>query len=177
MKKKLLVSLLVAGFVLVSLLQFGKVHAVRADGPEQSFTFMTLPNKVGGGERMILNGHATFNSSEVEGGGTFTRFQLTGSTPFPVTDSGTWKAKGLISFTSPGTFGAHEAGIIILAADLVSDSGTITPATVKVVCNIGAGNLFTGQPGGVTLTITGGDTFVAVAPSDGLTIFSTRNEQ
>lgn len=177
MKRTFLVSVFVLGFLLFGVFQPYRAQPARADDGRTNFTFMTLPKQVNGADTLIFNGHGSFNRDEVEGGGSFTHFSPTGLKPFPIVASGTWKARRLISFTSAGTYGAHEAGVLKMDVDLVVDDRSVVSATVKVVCNIGAGNLQTGQPGGVTLSSPGRPTFVATAPQDGLTVFSTGIEE
>jgi len=195
MQKRLLFALLLMGFVVIGLLKV-RVQSVRGDGGQIGFTFETLPKQqvaMGVGDTLILDGQGTFNASEAEaeGGGSFTRFITStlstpcGGTnplvpPCAVVDSGVWKATRFMSFTSPGTYGAHEAGILVVEAEFISANGTVAGATVMVFCNIGAGKLFNlddqGKviPGGVGVSLANGDTFRALAPADGLTIFSRR---
>ncbi len=178
MKNKLLLSALVLGLLAAAALLV-RVKPAEADSGRTNFTFMVILNRsVPGVDRIIFNGHGSFNNAEVEAGGSFTRFTPCGTPPCPVVASRTWKANRLVSFTSAGTFGADEAGVLVTDANLVGSDGSVTPVTVKVVCNIAAGNLFTGQPGGVTLTLPDGSTFVATASlGDGFTIFTTGVEQ
>lgn len=188
--KKSLLSVLALVLLPLSVFQAGcsSGKADPTDPPDAgrtNFTFMVILNRsVTGADQILFNGHASFNRDEVEGGGSFTRFTPCTPTPpatscvSPIVAFGTWKAKRLLSFTSFGTFGADEAGILETDADLVFADGSVTPVMVKVVCNIAAGNLQTGQPGGVTLTLPDGTKFVASASKgDGFTIFTTTVEE
>lgn len=177
--KKLLLLGLTLGLTGIALFQGSLVQNTHAQGGRTNFTFMVILNRsVSGVDQIIFNGHGSFNDSEVEAGGSFTRFTPCATKPCPVVASGTWKAGRLTSFTPAGTFGADEAGVLVAEAALVGSDGSVTPVRLKVVCNIAAGNLFTGQPGGVTVTLPDGSTFVATATlGDGFTIFTTGVEQ
>jgi hypothetical protein len=177
--KKLLLLGLTLGLAAIGLFQVPFVQPAHGLSRPTNFTFMVILNRsVPGTDQILFNGHGSFNGAQVVGGGSFTRFAPCAAPPCSVVSSGTSKTGTLISFTSAGTYGADEAGVLETNADLVGSDGSITPVTVKVVCNIAAGNLFTGQPWGVTLTLPDGSTFVATASlGDGFTIFTTGVEQ
>lgn len=176
--KKLLLSGLTLGLA-IGLFQVPFVRPAHGQDGLTNFTFQVILNRsVAGADQIIFNGHGSFNSAEVIGGGSFTRFTPCATPPCPVVASGIWKAANLTSFTSSGTYGADEAGVLQMNANLVGGDGSVTPVTVKVVCNIAAGGLSTGQPGSVTLTLPDGSTFVATASlGDGFSIFTTTVEQ
>ncbi len=113
---------------------------------------------------------------QVVGGGSFNIFDQNSAVPRTLLSFGTWKARRLVSFNLIGTYGAFAAGILEIELDLVPEGQPVTPATAKLVCNIGPAGLFTGQPEGVTLTIPG-STFGPFTPLTGLTVFSTGVEE
>lgn len=161
-----------AGLGSVGLLLASKLAenvAVAAE-PKTSFTLIANVLRVGGTDRILASGSGSFGSA-VQGGGSFTHFQPTSAgTPFPILGFGSWTADTFMSFTptSPPDYGAHIAGVLEIDVTLLPEGGSPIPATMKVVCNIGAGNLSTGQPEGIVLTIPGIGTF---GPG-GLTLFS-----
>jgi len=173
MHRKVQLSLFVLGLVAVGLFYAWQVQPVRADGPQTTFTFVVVDQRAMTTERLILNGSGRINGAEVEGDGSFTHFNATGSPPFTVVASGTWKAKSLVSFNLIGTYGAHAAGTLVMDVEVVTASGAVIPATMKMVCNIGAAALSTGQPEGVT--VTGVD--APFTPLTGITVFSTGVEE
>ncbi len=177
--KKLLLLALTLGLTAIGLFQVPFVQTAHGQGGRTNFTFAVILNRsVAGADQIIFNGHGSFNGAQVVGGGSFTRFTPCAAPPCSIVASGTWKAGNLISFTSAGTFAANEAGVLETNADLVGSDGSLTPVTVKVVCNVPPGNLSTGQPEGVTLTLPDGSTFVAKgALGDGITILTTGVEQ
>ncbi len=90
-----------------------------------------------------LSGDGSVTPSNVEGGGLFTHWRIASSLstkPYPIIGAGTWKATGLNSFTTIGSYGTLAAGVLDMNVDLVRDipSKAVIPATMKMVCNIGA---------------------------------------
>lgn len=142
---------------------------VRADGTQVNFSF-TVVSRTPETDRIILTGDGQFNSAQVVGNGTFVHFLAGGPPPRPIQGAGTWKARRLVGFTFNGTYGPGVSGILLMEVDLVPDGGGVIPATMRVVCNIGAGGLDTGSAEGVTLEIPGGGTF---SPAAGLTFMNT----
>ncbi len=178
MNKKLLLSASVLALLVVgTLLVRAKPTAADSDD-RTSFTFMVILNRsVANVDQIIFNGHGSFGASGVRAGGVFTRFTPCTTPPCPIVASGRWSITKVISFTPAGTFGLDEAGVLVADVTLVGRDGSEASGTVTVVCNIAAGNLSTGQPGGVTLTVPNG-TFVATASlGDGFTIFTTGVEE
>lgn len=169
---------LIAVVFLSALVNLLPATASAGDG-QTNFTFVAVVVRQGGGgsDTIILTGAGSFNPAQVQGGGSFTHFDPGTTPPFTIIGSGTWKAKRLLSFTptSPPTYGAHAAGVLEMEVNLVPAGGGVIPATVKVVCNISPGGLFTGQAEGVTLTLPGSVVFGTVP--GGTTIFSPGVEQ
>ena len=126
----------------------------------------------------IMNGTGKINPSQVVAHGSYNEYD--DSTPVPKTllAFGTWKAKELLSLSLIGRYGSSASGIAEMQVDLVQDfpSPDVIPATLKVVCNIPAAGLLTGEDEGFTLTVPGG----AFGPFEpfglGLSIFTTENE-
>lgn len=153
---------------------------VRAGNPT-NFRFLSVSqaNTISGVQhRVNISGDGEVNPAFAIGNGSFNHFD--GASPVPKTllAFGTWKAKQLISFNLIGTYGALAAGILEMQIDLLPVGGAVTTATLKVVCNIGAAGLSTGQDEGATLTIPG-TPFGPFAPVDGsaLSIFTTGVEE
>ncbi len=89
--------------------------------------------------------------------------QAAAGVPKPILLSGTWKATTFVSYTNTnaagvpfGSYGHIQAGILVLLVDLHLDSGTvISGATLRLICNIGAAGVSTGEAEGYKLTIPG----------------------
>lgn len=122
-------------------------------------------------QQIIFSGDGGFSADRatVHASGSFTHFDNSVPAPKPIIAFGTWTATGFTSYTELGTYGAQASGILVVSINLVTSSGDVIPATLKVVCNVPPGNLFTGSPEGITLTV-GGNTFTPVA---GVTLFNT----
>jgi len=105
---------------------------------------------------MIMNGSGKFNGSEAEGGGTYDHFDNASAVPKTILGAGGWKAGRLLSFSLVGTYGVLAAGILEMEVKLLQEfpSRVVIPATLKVVCSIGAAGLDAGEEG-FTLTIPG----------------------
>lgn len=138
-----------------------------------------------------MSGDGRVTPSNAVGGGSFVHFLFPGSnppvggTPPTIVATGTWKAKRLVSFNLIGTWGVFGAGILEMLIRLVPDGGPVTQAMLKVVCNIGAAGLSTGQEEGFELAIPGTQfaeggspgPFKSFVPALGLSVFSTANEK
>ncbi len=163
-------SFLMAALLFAGVLQLWAEPAQARHRETTDFAFVVVDRQVGGSDLLILNGNGTISSDDIEGGGSFTHFRPGGRPPFPVVASGTWEATRLISFTPIGTYGAHAAGILEMQVRLIPSGGSPVPATMRMVCNIGAGGLQTGEGEGVTLRVRSGSVF---EPMDaGVTVFS-----
>ena len=125
---------------------------------------------------MIMAGQGEFSGSQVAGGGFYVEFDDVPPAPKPVLASGTWRAREVMSFELAGTYGVQGAGILEMRIELLrqlpSPSAPI-PATLRVVCNIGAAGLRTGEDEGYVLTVAGLPPFRPMVPAFGLTAFST----
>lgn len=127
-------------------------------------------------EAIILSGAGRFTDRSVNGRGGFTHFRAQGERPFSIVSTGLWVAREVLGFTSttPATYGVNAGGVLDLGVRLRPVGGGAINATMRVVCNIGPGNLQTGHEEGVTLTIPGAP-FGAFAPSmppTGITAFT-----
>jgi hypothetical protein len=128
--------------------------------------FFFAVNSGGGNtaDRINLNGAGDFGVGMVTGGGTFTRVTPTGTAPFPIVSSGTWRATRFVSFTeTPGSpYGQIISGILTIEVELRPRGDVPVAATMAVICNSPGGGLLTGEDEGVKLTLTDGTTFVPI---------------
>ncbi len=119
--------------------------------------------------RIALWGHGKFTGSSVEGGGGFLHFNdAPAQPPKPVLGQGTWKATKFVSWKEVGRVEPIIAGILEMQVDLAPQGKpAVTGATLKVVCNIGAAGIQTGQDEGIELTIPGAPqgAFKQIAPT------------
>lgn len=157
-----------------------------ADGRKKNYHFVVASTD-GGSERLILSGDGTFDSDDVDGGGSFDHFRTVPPLPFPVIATGTWKAKRLVSFTlatthlasnPEGRHGVYQAGVLDLTADFHPvGMEPIKNVPIEVVCNLGpAGASTPGKDEGVYVTFPGPHKFEPTTPTTGVTIFSTDHE-
>jgi len=145
-----------------------------------------------GGVRHLaqFNGDGLVTGAQAVASGSFNHVIDTSPVPKTIVASGTWKARSLIGLELIGTYGAIAAGILEMEIDLVPSGGPVIPATLEVVCNLGAAGLFTGEEEGFVLSIPGTDfvpggafgpfmPFVPVAggPTSGLSVFNLLVEQ
>src|SRR5437667_10467841 len=103
-----------------------------------------------GGERHLfqMTGDGLVTHSHVIAGGSFNHIIDTSPVPKTILASGTWKAKKLIGLDLIGTYGAIAAGILEMEINMVPKGGSVIPATLEIVCNLGAAGLFTGEEEG-----------------------------
>ena len=135
--------------------------------------------------RIVINGCGTFNSSEAEGGGTYDQFDNASPVPKTILGAGRWKARRVLSFKPIGTYGVLAAGILEIEVKLFQEIPTqaVIPATLRVVCGIGAAGLDPGELEGITLTIPDGpfgpfrQILVAPGITFGITIFTVNGEE
>lgn len=138
--------------------------------------------------RIGMSGALSFDVESVEkgvaeGGGVYNHFDQASPVPRTLIDSGQWFATEFVSFkrcghelfcgskTPSGVYGRITAGILELRVNLISDvNGTETPATLRLICDIGAAGVDTGEPEGFTLAIDGTafGTFVPLTPISGI---------
>jgi hypothetical protein len=136
-----------------------------------------------------FNGDGRITPSEVEGGGVFNFYVDTSPFPKTIETLGTWKAKSLTCFNVIGIFGDFASGILQMDVHLVPNGGSVVQAKLRVVCNIGAGGLNTGEEEGFVLDIPGtpftaGGTFgpfepftpVPGGPTMGISVFNLLND-
>jgi hypothetical protein len=145
-----------------------------------------------GGVRHLaqFNGDGRITHSEVEGGGVFNLVVDTSPVPKTIEASGTWTAKRLTSFTLMGTYGSIASGILQMDVRLVPNGGSVVEAKLRVVCNLAAAGLNTGEEEGFVLDIPGtpftaGGMFgpfepftpVPGGPTNGLSVFNVLNQR
>ncbi len=126
--------------------------------------------------RMGMTGSGTFSAErgEVQGGGNYVRDNAAEPVPRTVLDFGTWLATDIVSFdlVPDGTFGRITAGVLVLRIRLFSDvDGSVSTATLRLICNIGDAGITTGLTEGFRLTIdnTSFGEFEPLSPPLGLT--------
>ncbi len=132
---------------------------------------------------LAMAGCGSFNNADddadVEGGGGFLHIDSNSAVPKTIFDSGSWKARRLLSFQPFGNpYGVFQAGIAHLGIDLVHvvPSRLVVPATLRIVCNVapaGAASI-TGLPESIVLDVDG---LVFSQPVAGLTVFTIGEEE
>ncbi len=155
-------------------------HNQHNQGVHRVFVFVSFSQATtsdGVAHRIGMQGSGTFNPADGEaaGGGSYSHFDNAAFVPKPLLDSGTWKVTRFVSVafcgqqlfcgsaTPSGTYGRITAGILELRVKLISDvNGTVTPATLRLICNIGAAGISTGEAEGYTLDGTPFGTFTPV---------------
>ncbi len=130
---------------------------------------------------LVIAGEGFFDpeSGQVEGGGNFAH-QDNASTVTPKTliNVGRWRPTKILSYGKQvGTYARIEASILELQVNLLPDLGPtrkIEGATLRLICNIGAAGLTTGEPEGFVLTVPGAPVgpFRPLVPPLGLTHIS-----
>jgi hypothetical protein len=139
--------------------RLGFIFASLSDGPT-----------VGGVHHQIfMTGSGKFDRKRVRGGGFYNRTDAnSGPPPLTILETGTWKARRLISFTKTpadepkmNPSGFNTSGILEIEARLFPENGPRhgIKATLKIICNIPPEGLFTGLPEGYFLNIQDGLSF------------------
>ena len=160
-------------FLLILVTTLGTPHRMNGqnnEGVHRVFTFVSF-SEAPASNRIGMQGSGTFNpgDGEARGRGSYTRFNNAASGfPKPILDSGTWKVTQFVSVafcgqqlfcgsaTPSGTYGHITAGILELRINLISDvDRTVTPATLRLICNAGPAGIATGEEEGYTLDIDG----------------------
>jgi hypothetical protein len=127
--------------------------------PDLQFILGVTDRQVNGPNLMVISGSGRFSAEGLKGSGRFTEFSSLGGERTSIVRQGEWKAKRLLSFTPATPMTLNAAGILVIEVGLKvsqNDDQEI-PATLKIVPGLPAA--FTGEPTGVTLTITGGATY------------------
>ncbi len=125
--------------------------------------------------RVALSGAGGFNSRKgtARGWGTFVHIDNSPpGTPKPLIASGRWRVTKFVSYGHEvGKYGSIRPSIVELLVDLMPEGKpVVTGATLRLICNVGAAGLLTGEPEGFTLTIPGTqDAFAPLDPVLGLT--------
>lgn len=169
------------------------VTSASAASPIVGFRFVSnsrTPTVGGVRHTAQFNGDGRITQSQVEGGGVFNIYVDTSPVPKTIETLGTWKAKSLTSFSLIGTYGAIASGIVQMEVHLVPNGGSVIEAKLRVVCNIGAAGLNTGEEEGFVLDIPGtpftaGGTFgpfepftpVPGGPTQGISVFNLLNDR
>ncbi len=130
--------------------------------------------------RIGMRGAGSFQveagKGKVKGGGSFVHFNNASPIPKAILAFGTWEPTEFVSFFTIGTYGLITAGILETKINLTSQEGTVVPATLRLICNIGAAGLSTGEVEGYKLAIPGAafSPFVPLDPPLGLTHLGLR---
>ncbi len=127
-----------------------------------------------------MNGKVVFNpeAGTVRGGGNFVHLDNAPPVPKPILACGLWEAREFVSWDHDvGTYCRINASILELEITLFPDEGDPTQATLRLICNIGAAGLSTGEQEGFVLTIPDAPfgSFKPLDPPLGLTHISTPN--
>jgi len=141
------------------------------------FFFQVVSKSTTGSDLLIISGCGNITQGGVSGGGSFVHFVPEDGPPFPIEATGTWTADALIGYEPIGNYGALTAGIMRMTATAHLEPHELdVPVDLRVVCNIGPGNLFTPHEEGVTVRVPSqGLLFEPQDPPVGLTVF-TRQE-
>lgn len=153
------------------------------DGAERLFTFVALSKAMTIGSvvhTVAMEGAGRFDpvEGEVKGGGSFVHFNNDPALPKPkpIIAFGKWKAKTFVSYTNPpGSYGRIDQSIVEMKVDLFPEGAPkVSGATLRIICNIGAAGLTTGEEEGYKLTIPGAPfgTFEPFDPPLGLSHIS-----
>src|SRR6266852_1020758 len=124
--------------------------------------------------RIGMRGAGTFDPDAgwVKGGGSYVLFDQAHATPKPLLASGSWEPTAFVSYDTKGlpSYGTIQPGILTVLADV---EGIGSGLTMKLICNVGAVPLMTGEPEGWKLLATPayGD-FVPLNPAVGVTHLS-----
>jgi hypothetical protein len=115
------------------------------------FSLEVVDKQTGGSDDMLLTGSGSVGGSgKVTGGGQFVRYTPSSDGTTHTVSSGTWTAASVVSYT-PATPTSTSGGVLVIMVNLKTTGGTSAPASMRIAD--------TGNDSGVTLTITGGDTF------------------
>jgi len=160
----------------------GKEHGGHGSTPngQTGYHFLVLDAVVSGAsDRLIIQGDGSFNANRAHGGGTFDHFQATGSKPWPLVASGTWRATDLVSFHAlTPTHGVYEGGTLVMHVTFFPrGQPPIKDVVLEVDCNLGPAGVTTGKPEGVVVTVPGTPpvVFAPTNPTTGVTVFSLAN--
>lgn len=130
--------------------------------------------------QVAMNGEGKFDpqSGWVEGGGGFQHFDDASVTPKTLINTGRWRARKILKYEKQvGTYGRIAASVLEMEVDLLPDLGPvrrIEGVNLRIICNIGAAGLMTGEPEGYVLTVPGVPfgAFRPLSPVIGLTHIS-----
>ena len=156
-------------------------HAWADEDQDRVFDFVAFSKGAtisGVDHRIGMRGAGSFKveDGKVKGGGSFVHFNNASPIPKTILAFGTWEPSEFVSFFTIGTYSLITAGILETKINLTSQEGTVVPATLRLICNIGAAGLFTGEVEGYKLTIPGAgfSPFVPLDPPLGLTHLGLR---
>ena len=156
--------------------------AAGQSAPPGTYGFRFVANDVGATigtvqHYMQVNGDGFVTPSLVSGGGFYNHLDNASPVPKTVLSAGTWAAASLVSFKPAGPpYGMLSSGVVVMKINLYQriPSDAVIPATLKVVCNIGASGVQTGEDEGFFLDGVEGSPYVPlpVGPAHGLSVFN-----
>jgi hypothetical protein len=122
-----------------------------SSSPVHHFRFTAFSHDAISGDNILIGGDGRFTEHEASGSGSYTQFHPTSAVPPAVTAAGTYQVTQFVSFTSPGAFGAIEAGVLVVKVNLLQTTPNRAqfPAALTVYCNIGFAGLTVGHLEGV----------------------------
>ncbi len=153
----------IAGLIITLFLIGISSQSAVAQGYDGSvnFYFVTVASAGvvdGVNHRMTMTGSGRFNAELVEGGGAYQFFDQDTAVPKTLLESGQWQAVRVIDWSmvegdNPNPYGVNVAGVLDLEILLfpLGEGGEGTPATLRIVCNVGIAGLRTGLAEGIFL--------------------------
>jgi hypothetical protein len=148
----------------LSVPRLGSTGSPQSNGGVREFRFVSFSQAPAADDgsipRMAMTGSGTFSPDrgEVQAVGQYTRNNAADAVPRPALDFGTWQATDIVSFdlTPDGTYGRITSSILVLRIRLFSDvvvDGSVSTATLRLICNIGDAGITTGEAEGFRLVI------------------------
>jgi hypothetical protein len=104
----------------------------------------------------FITGAGAVNGRSVSGSGRIVLFNQLDHVPKGIVSTGNWRAARLITANFIGTYGGLVAGKLLLEGQF-SVQGVRQPQLIRlqIVTNLGAAGLFTGERGGLQLSLPG----------------------
>src|SRR5438477_6611417 len=137
------------------------------------YHFLVAAQVVAAPDRLIIQGHGSFNRNHASGGGTFDHFLAGTGPPATLVATGTWKAEDVVSWSPGSSHGISEGGILTIHATVKPvGQPAIKNVLVTIYCNLGPAGFSTGHAEGVDVTFPGEPMFTQTSPTTGVTVFS-----
>ena len=153
----------IAGLVIALFLTGVSSQNALAQGYDGSVNFYFVTVAAAGvvdgvNHRMTMTGEGRFNADLVEGGGAYQFFDQDTPVPKTILESGQWQAVRVIDWSMVegehgNPYGVNVAGVLDIEILLfpLGEGGEGTPATLRIVCNVGIAGLMTGLAEGIFL--------------------------